>query len=119
MCGSELVTMKARSVDFGRLCYNGQTLARDSRSTMVVTRATEKGSARGRLRRLDPAQDMGAIAQLIGSAFGNEMDSQGRAALRDLRWMARLSPLVWWWAQADPSFRESYNGFVWEEVEGK
>mgnify|MGYP001031145809 CR=1 FL=1 len=26
-----------------------------------------------------------------------------------------MSPLVWWWAQADPSFRETYNGFVWEE----
>ena len=81
---------------------------------MVVTATTEKGAARGRLRPLDPAQDMGAIAQLIGSAFGDDMDSQGRAALRDLRWMARLSPLVWWWAQADPSFRETYNGFVWE-----
>ena len=86
---------------------------------MVVTATTEKGAARGRLRPLDPAQDMGAIAQLIGSAFGDDMDSQGRAALRDLRWMARLSPLVWWWALADPSFRETYNGFVWEEVEGR
>jgi len=58
---------------------------------------------------------MGAVAQLIETAFGDDMDSQGRAALRDLRWMSRLSPLVWWWAQADPSFRETYNGFVWEE----
>jgi len=58
---------------------------------------------------------MGQIAQLIDAAFGDEMDSQGRAALRDLRWMSRLSPLVWWWAQADPGFRETYNGFVWEE----
>jgi ribosomal protein S18 acetylase RimI-like enzyme len=81
---------------------------------MVVTATTEKGAAHGRLRPLDPAQDMGAIAQLIESAFGDDMDSQGRAALRDLRWMSRLSPLVWWWAQADPSFRETYNGFVWE-----
>ncbi|MBN1136420.1 MAG: GNAT family N-acetyltransferase [Anaerolineae bacterium] len=82
---------------------------------MVVTATTEKGAARGRLRPLDPTRDMGAIAQLIGSAFGEDMDSQGRAALRDMRWMSRLSPLVWWWAQADPSFRETYNGFVWEE----
>ena len=81
---------------------------------MVVTETTEKGAARGRLRPLDPAQDMGAIAQLIESAFGDDMDNQGRAALRDMRWMSRLSPLVWWWAQADPSFRETYNGFVWE-----
>jgi ribosomal protein S18 acetylase RimI-like enzyme len=107
--------MSVRSVDLGRLCYNGQSLAQDIRPTMVVTATTEKGAARGRLRPLDPAQDMGAIAQLIESAFGDDMDSQGRAALRDIRWMSRLSPLVWWWAQADPSFRETYNGFVWEE----
>ena len=86
---------------------------------MVVTATTEnKQAARGRVRRLDPTRDMGAIAQLIDTAFGDDMDRQGRAALRDMRWMSRLSPLVWWWAQADPSFRETYNGFVWEEVEG-
>jgi len=107
--------MSVQSVDLGRLCYNGQTLAQNSRPTRVVTTTTERGAARGRLRRLDPAQDMGAIAQLIGAAFGDDMDTQGRAALRDLRWMSRMSPLVWWWAQADPSFRETYNGFVWEE----
>jgi ribosomal protein S18 acetylase RimI-like enzyme len=106
--------MNVRSGDLGRLCYNGQTLAQDSRPTRVVTATTNKGAARGRLRPLDPAQDMGAIAQLIESAFGDDMDSRGRAALRDMRWMSRLSPLVWWWAQADPSFRETYNGFVWE-----
>jgi len=86
---------------------------------MVVTATTEnKQAARGRVRRLDPTRDMGAIAQLIDTAFGDDMDRQGRAALRDMRWMSRLSPLVWWWAQADPSFRETYNGFVWEEVAG-
>jgi ribosomal protein S18 acetylase RimI-like enzyme len=112
--------MTVQSVDLGRMCYNGQTLAQDSRSTMVWTATTEKtekkGAACGRMRPFDPAQDMRAVAQLIESAFGDDMDSQGRAALRDLRWMSRLSPLVWWWAQADPSFRETYNGFVWEEA---
>lgn len=35
--------------------------------------------------------------------------------------MARLSPLVWWWAHADPSFSDTFNGFVWEEpaLEGR
>jgi GNAT superfamily N-acetyltransferase len=32
-----------------------------------------------------------------------------------MRWMARLSPLVWWWAQSDPSFQDTFNGLVWEE----
>jgi len=42
------------------------------------------------------------------------MDERGRAALRKLRWMARLSPLVWWLSQADPEFRDAFRGFVWE-----
>jgi ribosomal protein S18 acetylase RimI-like enzyme len=33
-----------------------------------------------------------------------------------MRWMARLSPLVWWWLQTDPSFQDTFNGFVWEET---
>jgi len=33
-----------------------------------------------------------------------------------MRWMARLSPLVWWWAEADPAFRDTFNGFVWEDA---
>jgi GNAT superfamily N-acetyltransferase len=36
-----------------------------------------------------------------------------------MRWMARLSPLVWWLSQADPGFQDSFNGFVWEEAAAK
>jgi len=64
---------------------------------------------------MDPVRDLGSIANLVASAFADEIDEQGRAALREMRWMARLSPLIWWWAQADPSFRDSFRGFVWEE----
>jgi ribosomal protein S18 acetylase RimI-like enzyme len=55
------------------------------------------------------------VAELIDEAFAHEIDERGRAALREMRWMARLSPLIWWWAQADPAFRDSFGGFVWEE----
>lgn len=83
---------------------------------MVVPAGTEqKRAAQNGVRPLDPTRDMGEVARLIESAFGEEMDGQARAALRDMRWMSRISPLVWWLAQADPSFRETYNGFVWEE----
>lgn len=64
---------------------------------------------------MDPARDLGTIAELIASAFADEIDERGRAALREMRWMARMTPLVWWWAQADPSFQDTFNGFVWEE----
>jgi ribosomal protein S18 acetylase RimI-like enzyme len=83
---------------------------------MVVTAATEtRPQARGGLRRMEPTQDLGTIADLIADAFAEEIDERGRAALREMRWMARLSPLVWWWAQADPAFQDTFNGFVWEE----
>jgi ribosomal protein S18 acetylase RimI-like enzyme len=64
---------------------------------------------------MDPVRDLGSIANLVARAFADEIDEQGKAALREMRWMARLSPLVWWWVQADPSFRDSFRGFVWEE----
>jgi ribosomal protein S18 acetylase RimI-like enzyme len=48
-------------------------------------------------------------------AFASEMGERGRAALQEMRWMSRLSPLVWWWSQADPAFHDAFSGFVWEE----
>lgn len=73
----------------------------------------------GLLRPMDPLRDLGAIADLIAEAFADEIDERGGAALRDMRWMARLSPLVWWLEQVDPSFQDTFNGFVWEEPAAK
>ncbi len=82
---------------------------------MVVTIATEASQPRqGRLRPLEPVRDLRDVSRLIGDAFASDMDERGRAALRELRWMARLSPLVWWLSQADPEFRDAFRGFVWE-----
>jgi ribosomal protein S18 acetylase RimI-like enzyme len=64
---------------------------------------------------MDPTRDLGAIASLMGEAFADDLDDRGRAALREMRWMSWLSPLVWWWSYADPAFRDSFDGFVWEE----
>lgn len=83
---------------------------------MAVTAfAGNPGQTSAGLRPMDPARDLGTIAKLIEEAFADELDDRGRAALREMRWMSRLSPLVWWWSQADPGFRESFGGFVWEE----
>jgi GNAT superfamily N-acetyltransferase len=82
---------------------------------MTVTAAAEPTeAAQGWLRPMDPVRDLGAIADLVGKAFADEIDERGRAALREMQWMARMSPLVWWWAQADPSFQDTFHGFVWE-----
>ena len=83
---------------------------------MVVTATIEPTQyAQGGLRPMDPVRDLGRVADLIANAFAAEIDERGRAALREMRWMARLTPLLWWWAQADPSFQDTFNGFVWEE----
>jgi ribosomal protein S18 acetylase RimI-like enzyme len=85
-------------------------------SVMVVTAATEAtGQVQGEMRRLDPVRDLGKVADLIAEAFADDMDERGRSALREMRWMGRLSPLVWWLSQADPTFRDTFSGFVWEE----
>jgi ribosomal protein S18 acetylase RimI-like enzyme len=68
---------------------------------------------------MDPTRDLGIVADLIAGAFANDLDERGQAALREMRWMARLTPLVWWWSQVDPSFRDAFNGFVWEEPSPK
>jgi ribosomal protein S18 acetylase RimI-like enzyme len=81
---------------------------------MVVTTTEATWQPEGGLRHMDPTRDLGSIANLIAGAFALELDDRGRAALRELRWMARLSPFVWWWSQADPSFQDALNGFVWE-----
>ena len=81
---------------------------------MVVT-AVEEAEEQGGLRPMDPTRDLGIIADLIADAFAGELDERGQAALREMRWMARLTPLVWWWSQVDPSFLDAFNGFVWEE----
>jgi ribosomal protein S18 acetylase RimI-like enzyme len=78
---------------------------------MARTQAAEE--VPGQLRELDPTRDLGKIADLIAEAFAQEMDERGHAALREMRWMARLSPLVWWLSQVDPTFREAFSGLVW------
>jgi ribosomal protein S18 acetylase RimI-like enzyme len=83
-------------------------------SMVVMAAADVQDQKQGRVRPLDPARDLGQIAGLIGEAFADDMDERGRAALREMRWMARLSPLVWWLSQVDPGFRAAFHGFVWE-----
>jgi GNAT superfamily N-acetyltransferase len=77
-------------------------LTQVAKATMLVTAAAQAEQRdTGELRPMDPARDLG------------ELDERGREILREMRWLSRLSPLVWWLSQADPSFRDAFNGFVW------
>jgi len=84
--------------------------------TMIMTVTSHASASEGgRLRPMDPARDLKAITELIAAGFAQRLDARAEATLRELRWMARLWPLLGWWAQADPAFREAFSGFVWEE----
>ncbi len=50
--------------------------------------------AQGRVRPVDPGRDMGAIADLIESAFSGELDRSGNNLIADLRQLAVLGPLL-------------------------
>ena len=87
---------------------------------MVVTVAAENAQQQqGGLRSMDPTRDLRAIADLVAAGFADELDERGQAAIREMRWMATMSPLVWWWSRADPTFSDAFNGFVWEEPSAK
>ncbi len=67
------------------------------------------------LRPMDPVQDLGAVADLIEEAFADDLDQSGQNALRELRWLSRLKPLLWWMTYANPDHTDFLSGFVWEE----
>ena len=69
------------------------------------------------LRRLDPRRDLRQVAGLIAATFGADLDAEGRAALRDLRFLSRLGPLIGFVLAADPQWQRFLNGYVWIEEE--
>ena len=81
-------------------------------STQLVVDYTAPASG---LRPLDPRRDLGQVADLIEEAFGGELELGGLAALRDMRMLARMGPLVSLMARSDPYMEDVLGGFVWVE----
>jgi ribosomal protein S18 acetylase RimI-like enzyme len=69
------------------------------------------------LRPLDPHKDLNQVADLIEEAFTGELEPGGIAALRDLRMLSRMGPLVGLMARSDPYLEDVLGGFVWVEDE--
>ncbi len=67
------------------------------------------------IRPVDPSRDMGAVADLIQTAFADELDQAGHAMLRDMRNMGRLGPLLWWFDGPGAGLNQMLSGFVWLE----
>lgn len=74
----------------------------------------QRTSYRG-LRPLDPRRDLNQVADLIEEAFTGELEPGGIAALRDLRMLSHVGPLVGLMARSDPYLEDVLGGFVWVE----
>lgn len=82
---------------------------------MVLSTAHDPGSSTQGLRAIDLRTDMRAVADLIDEAFSSELDAGGRAALRDLRNLARLGPFLYLMIPPSGELGSFFRGFVWEE----
>ncbi len=67
------------------------------------------------LREMDPLRDLRGVADLIEEAFADDLDRSGQKALRELRWLSRLKPVLWWMTYTNPEHTDFLSGFVWEE----
>ncbi len=67
------------------------------------------------LRPMDPMKDLKGVADLIEEAFAHDLDRSGQNALRELRWLSRLKPVLWWMVTFNPDHTDFLSGFVWEE----
>ncbi len=78
----------------------------------LVRRCREEEGG-GVLRPTDPARDLSQIAELVELCFGPRLDSNGLAAVREMKAIGRLGPLIWLIALLDPSGMSLGRGFVW------
>lgn len=81
----------------------------------MAVNVLEGGRAEHALRPLDPRRDLGQVADLIAAAFAGELEPEGQAALRDLRTISRLGPMLSVIGYASTELSYFYSGFVWEE----
>jgi ribosomal protein S18 acetylase RimI-like enzyme len=67
------------------------------------------------LRPMDPMKDLAGVADLIEEAFADDLDRSGQSALRELRWLSRIKPILWWMVTFSADHSDFLSGFVWEE----
>lgn len=81
----------------------------------MVTRTARCAVVQQGTRRLNPLRDLGQVADVIEEGFGPDLTQVGRRALKEMRFLSRLGPLLWWLMATSPDFREYHSGFVWLE----
>lgn len=65
------------------------------------------------LRPLNPVRDLSQLADLIESAFGDELSDEGLGVLRELRFLAALGPLNVFITGTQSEINDLFTGFVW------
>jgi ribosomal protein S18 acetylase RimI-like enzyme len=68
-----------------------------------------------KLRPMEPLKDLRGVADLIEEAFAQDLDRSGQSALRELRWLSFLKPILWWMVVFSSDHDDFLSGFVWEE----
>lgn len=64
---------------------------------------------------MDPLRDLRGVADLIEEAFADDLDHSGQSALRELRWLSYMKPILWWMVIFSSDHNDFLSGFVWEE----
>lgn len=64
---------------------------------------------------MDPLKDLRGVANLIEEAFADDLDRSGQSALRELRWLSYMKPILWWMVVFSSDHNDFLSGFVWEE----
>ena len=67
------------------------------------------------IRPFDIGRDLRPVSRLIADSFAEELDEQGKAALRELRMLGHMSGIVGLLARGAGGFQNAFNGFVWVE----
>ena len=70
------------------------------------------------IRSLNPARDLGQLADLIENAFSEELSDDGRKVLREIRVLSWLGPFGYLFYGAGSELDGMFTGLVWEH-EGK
>lgn len=81
----------------------------------MVARAAQPSTTFSGLRPINMSHDLVQVADLIERAFADDMDSGGRAAVREMRWLGRLAFLISWADSFSPQGEGLIPGFVWIE----
>ncbi len=81
---------------------------------MVVSAIGRAESVAQGVQPFEPRRHLRQVAELVGRVFADEMDAEGRSALRELQWASRITPFLGdLWSQL--YFQDAVSGFVWVE----